>query len=75
MPDLLLDGRDAWASPPLISLDMMETFVVPYTQRLREKLGNNLITRGNWGDAQSGDVDRFFSQKLLCSHSCSLTRQ
>ena len=66
-PDLLMDGRDAWASPPLITLDMMETFVVQYTQRLREKLGSNLITRGNWGDAQSGDVDRFFTQKLRCS--------
>ncbi len=67
MPDLLMDGRDAWASPPLISTDMMETYVVPYTQRLREKLGNNVITRGNWGDAHSGDVDRFFGQKLRCS--------
>ncbi len=67
MPELLMDGRDAWASPPLINLDMMETFIVPYTQRLRKNLGGNVITRGNWGDAQSQDVDRFFSQKLQCS--------
>ncbi len=67
MPDLLMDGRDAWASPPLITLDMMETFVVRYTQKLREKLGQNVVSRGNWGDAQCGDVDRFFSQKLRCS--------
>ena len=66
-PDLLMDGRDAWASPPLITLDMMDEYVVAYTDRLRNKLGNHLITRGNWGDAKSRDIDRFFSQKLKCS--------
>ena len=24
MPELLMDGRDAWASPPLITLDMAD---------------------------------------------------
>lgn len=67
MPDLLMDGRDAWASPPLITLDMMDEFVVAYTERLEEKVGGNLITRGNWGDAKSRDIDRFFSQKIKCS--------
>jgi uroporphyrinogen-III decarboxylase len=66
-PDLLMDGRDAWASPPMISLDMMDEYVVAYTQRLRNNLGDNLITRGNWGDAKSGDPERFFSQKHQCS--------
>lgn len=66
-PDLVLDGRDAWASPPMITLDMMDEYVVAYTERLREKLGDNLITRGNWGDAKSGDIERFFSQKIRCS--------
>ena len=67
MPELLMDGRDAWASPPLITLDMMETYVVAYTERLRQKLGENVITRGNWGDAHSRDIDRFLSQKVRCS--------
>ena len=67
MPDLILDGRDAWASPPMITLDMMDEFVVAYTQRLRDKLGPKLITRGNWGDAKSRDLQRFFAQKLQCS--------
>ena len=66
-PALLMDGRDAWASPPMITLDMMDEFVVAYTEALREKLGSTLITRGNWGDAKSGQVDRFLSQKLRCS--------
>ena len=65
-PDLLLDGRDAWASPPLITLDMMDEYIVTYTERLRARLGKMVVTRGNWGDAQSGDPERFFSQKLKC---------
>ena len=66
-PDLVMDGRDAWASPPMITLDMMDEYGVTYTERLRAKLGDQLITRGNWGDAQSGDIERFFSQKMRCS--------
>ena len=66
-PDLIMDGRDAWASPPMIALDMMDEYVVTYTERLRDKFGNKVITRGNWGDAKSGDIERFFSQKIRCS--------
>ena len=66
-PDLLIDGRDAWASPPMITPDMMDEYVVAYTERLRHQLGDKLITRGNWGDARSGQVERFLSQKLKCS--------
>jgi uroporphyrinogen-III decarboxylase len=66
-PDLIMDGRDAWASPPMITLDMMDEYVVAYTERLRDKLGDKLITRGNWGDAKSRDIERFFSQKMRCS--------
>jgi uroporphyrinogen-III decarboxylase len=67
MPELLMDGRDAWASPPLITLDMMDEYVVTYTERLRDKVGDNLLTRGNWGDAKSRDPERFFLQKTKCS--------
>jgi uroporphyrinogen-III decarboxylase len=66
-PDLIMDGRDAWASPPMVTPDMMDEYVVTYTERLRERFGKNVITRGNWGDAQSPDVERFFSQKMRCS--------
>jgi uroporphyrinogen-III decarboxylase len=66
-PDLIVDGRDAWASPPMVTLDMMDEYVVAYTERLRDNLGDKLITRGNWGDAKSRDVERFFSQKMRCS--------
>ena len=67
LPDLFMDGRDAWASPPMITLGMMEEYVVAYTQRLRQNLGDRVVTRGNWGDAKSQDPERFFSHKLLCS--------
>jgi len=67
IPDLVMDGRDAWASPPMITLDMMDEYVVAYTERLRENLGDRVVTRGNWGDAKSHDPERFFSQKLQCS--------
>jgi uroporphyrinogen-III decarboxylase len=66
-PDLIMDGRDAWASPPMITLDMMDEYVVAYTERLRDQLGDKVITRGNWGDAESLDIERFFSQKMRCS--------
>jgi uroporphyrinogen-III decarboxylase len=66
-PDLIMDGRDAWASPPMISLDMMDEYVVAYTERLRDKLGDKVITRGNWGDAKIGDIEGFFSRKIRCS--------
>jgi uroporphyrinogen-III decarboxylase len=67
IPDLFMDGRDAWASPPMISLEMMDEYVVAYTDRLRKNLGESLVTRGNWGDARCQDPERFFSQKLQCS--------
>ena len=66
-PDLIMDGRDAWATPPMITLDMMDEYVVAYTERLRDQLGDKVITRGNWGDAKSPDKERFFLQKMRCS--------
>ncbi len=62
-----MDGRDAWASPPMITLDMMDEYVVAYAERLLDKVGGHLITRGNWGDAKSRDPERFFSQKMKCT--------
>jgi uroporphyrinogen-III decarboxylase len=66
-PNALADGNDAWASPPLINLDIMENFVVRYAQRLREILDEKVVTRGNWGDSKSSDpefAERFMALKL-----------
>jgi uroporphyrinogen-III decarboxylase len=46
---------------------MMDEYVVSYTQRLRKKLGDKVVTRGNWGDAKSRNPERFMAQKLKCS--------
>ena len=66
-PALLADGNDAWASPPMITPDMMDEYVVAYKERLRRLLGDKVVTRGNWGDAKSRDLERFLAQKLKCS--------
>lgn len=66
-PDALADGNDAWASPPLINLKIMEEFVVRYAGRLRQHLGKKVVTRGNWGDATGRDPgfpERFMALKL-----------
>ena len=66
-PTALADGNDAWASPPMITLDIMENFVVRYAERLREAVGGKLVTRGNWGDSKVSDPDfaeRFWALKL-----------
>jgi len=66
-PTALADGNDAWASPPMITLDIMEDFVVRYAERLRETVGGKLVTRGNWGDSKSNAPDfaeRFWTLKL-----------
>jgi uroporphyrinogen-III decarboxylase len=67
IPGLLADGYDAWASPPMVTLDMMDEFVVVYTERLRGHLGPKVVTRGNWGDSRGHDLERFLGQKLRCS--------
>lgn len=67
IPGLLADGYDAWASPPMITLDMTDEYVVAYTERLRQHLGPKVVTRGNWGDSRGGDLERFLGQKLNCS--------
>ncbi|MBW1923438.1 MAG: hypothetical protein JRJ35_08185 [Deltaproteobacteria bacterium] len=66
-PRLLADGYDAWASPPMITLDMMDEYVVSYVERLREHLGPRVVIRGHWGDANARDPERLFAQKLRCS--------
>ena len=69
-PTALADGADAWASPPMISLEIMDEFVVQYTERLRKMLGDKVVTRGNWGDSKSRDPEfpeQFMARKLITS--------
>jgi uroporphyrinogen-III decarboxylase len=69
-PNALAQGNDAWASPPMITLEIMDEFVIRYTQRLREKVGGKLVTLGNWGDSRSSDPEfpeKFMALKLKAS--------
>ncbi len=63
-PEYIAFGVDAWASPPNLSLDMFDEFVIPYTDRLRELAGGTVVTLGQWGDVKSRDPERFLLQKL-----------
>jgi hypothetical protein len=60
IPDLMMEKRDAWATSPIITLVMMDEYAVACAQRLRAKLGDNVTTRGNWGDAKRRNPERFF---------------
>jgi uroporphyrinogen-III decarboxylase len=69
-PNALAQGNDAWASPPMITLEMMDEFVISYTKRLREQVGGKLVTLGNWGDSRSSDPEfpeKFMALKLKAS--------
>jgi uroporphyrinogen-III decarboxylase len=46
--DALGNGADAAASPPIVTIEILEEFVGPYVLRLREKIGN-VISMGYWG--------------------------
>jgi len=63
-PDQAAFGADAWASPPNVSLDLFDEFVLPYTQRLRELVGGAVVTLGQWGESKSHDPERYMTQKL-----------
>ena len=76
MPTALADGNDAWASPPMIDLEIMEEFVVRYADRLRKSVGGKLVTRSGWGDSTGGDPgfpEKFMALKLkACPGSLSV---
>ncbi len=41
-------GADAAASPPIVTVGILEEFVMPYLQRMNEKIGN-VTGQGYWG--------------------------
>ena len=42
------NGADAAASPPIVTLEILEEFVMPYAARMNEKIGN-VTSMGYWG--------------------------
>lgn len=55
-------GAEAWASPPNVTLPILEEYVVPYSRRLQEKLGR-VIVRGLWGESFLKDPLRLLELK------------
>jgi uroporphyrinogen-III decarboxylase len=47
-PDALGNAADAAASPPIVTVEILEEFVKPYVLRLSGKIGN-VISMGYWG--------------------------
>ena len=42
------NGADAAASPPIVTVEILEEFVMPYVARMNEKIGN-VTSMGYWG--------------------------
>jgi uroporphyrinogen-III decarboxylase len=47
-PKISGNGADAAASPPIVTVEIMEEFVMPYVARMNEKIGN-VTSMGYWG--------------------------
>ncbi|MFQ5622360.1 MAG: cobalamin-dependent protein [Paracoccaceae bacterium] len=60
----VVPGSDAVASPPFISLGMLEEFALHYIERLRSLTGNRPVVDNWWGDSHVEDQHRFWELKL-----------
>jgi uroporphyrinogen-III decarboxylase len=47
-PKISGNGADAAASPPIVTVEILEEFVMPYVARMNEKIGN-VTSMGYWG--------------------------
>jgi uroporphyrinogen-III decarboxylase len=47
-PKISGNGADAAASPPIVTVEIMEEFVMPYVARMNEKIGG-VTSMGYWG--------------------------
>lgn len=47
-PRVAGNGADAAASPPIVTVEILEEFVMPYVARMNEKIGN-VTSMGYWG--------------------------
>lgn len=67
-------GADALASPPNLTLDLLEEFVVPYILRLKEECGNSVGVVNWWGESYVKDMDRFLALKHKVSPNKGILR-
>jgi len=47
-PRASANGADAAASPPIVTVEILEEFIMPYVLRMNEKIGN-VTSMGYWG--------------------------
>jgi len=47
-PGLLASGADAAASPPIVTVEILEEFVMPYVTRMERRIGH-VASMGYWG--------------------------
>lgn len=67
-------GADALASPPNLTLDLLEEFVVPYILKLKNECGNSVGVVNWWGESYVKDIDRFLALKHKVSPDKSILR-
>jgi len=67
-------GADALASPPNLTLDLLEEFVLPYILRLKKACGQNVGVVNWWGESFVNDLDRFLELKHKASPNNGLLR-
>ena len=49
-PEAFGSGADAAASPPIVTVEILEEFVAPYVLRMNERIGN-VVSMGYWGNS------------------------
>jgi uroporphyrinogen-III decarboxylase len=71
---LLVVGVEAWASIPLVTLDILEEFLVPYVRRLQEICGEVEVPLGGmWGESCLKEPLRFLKLKLALGRGRDLS--
>ena len=60
-------GADALASPPNLTADMLEEFVVPYIKILKQELGDGIGIVNWWGESHMKDLEQFLDLKRKVS--------
>ena len=62
---LLVIGVEAWASLPLVTMDILDEFFVPYAKRLQEICGEVEVPIGGmWGESYLKEPERFLRLKI-----------
>ncbi|MGM0445422.1 MAG: uroporphyrinogen decarboxylase family protein [Bacillota bacterium] len=67
-------GADALASPPNLTLDLLEEFVLPYVIKLKDNCGDNVGVVNWWGESHIKDLDRFLDLKMKASPNNKILR-